>query len=88
MANDRPTDTRTPGAYEIRCRGELGAHWQAWFDGLTVRRAGDGTTLITGAFGDQAALHGVLGRLRDLGIPIVSLRQLVTPEHDTGEDTP
>ena len=61
------------GRYEIRLTGHLDARWAAWFDGLTVSREGDGTTLISGPVADQAALHGLLQRVRDLGLPLVSV---------------
>ena len=68
------TDRRTPtpdrpdaGRYEIRLTGRLDAHWAAWFDGLTVSHESDGTTVISGPIADQAALHGLLQRVRDLG---------------------
>ncbi len=61
------------GRYEIRLAGHLDARWAAWFDGLTVGREGDGTTLISGSIADQAALHGLLQRVRDLGLPLVSV---------------
>ncbi len=64
--------------YEIRVRGHLGPHWAAWFDGLTLVNDDDGSTIIHGPLVDQAALHGVLQRLRDGGIPLVSLRELPT----------
>jgi hypothetical protein len=77
------TDQRTPtpdrpeaGRYEIRLTGHLDAHWAAWFDGLTVSREGDGTTLISGPIVDQAALHGVLQRIRDLGLRLVSVSRI------------
>jgi hypothetical protein len=59
--------------YEIRLAGHLDARWAAWFDGLTVGQQGDGTTLISGPIADQAALHGLLQRVRDLGLPLVSV---------------
>jgi len=62
--------------YEIRVKGHLGSHWTAWFDGLSVTNEDDGTTIISGPAVDQAALHGVLQKLRDLGIALVSLTQL------------
>ncbi len=62
-----------PGRYEIRLTGHLDARWAAWFDGLTVTHEGDGTTLISGPIADQAALHGLLQRVRDLGLPLVSV---------------
>jgi hypothetical protein len=61
------------GRYEIRLTGRLDAHWAAWFDGLTVTQEPDGTTVISGPIADQAALHGVLQRVRDLGLPLVSV---------------
>lgn len=62
--------------YEIRVEGHLGARWSAWFDGLDVTSEDDGTTVIRGPVVDQAALHGLLHKLRDVGICLVSLTQL------------
>ena len=80
------TDQRTPthdrpgaGRYEIRLTGRLDPHWAAWFDGLTVSQENDGTTVIGGAIADQAALHGVLQRVRDLGLPLVSVTRIEIP---------
>jgi hypothetical protein len=67
------TDARR---YEIRLAGHLDSRWATWFDGLSLTHASDGTTVLHGAIGDQAALHGVLQRLRDLGLPLVSVTQL------------
>lgn len=64
------------GRYEIRLRGDLHPRWAAWFDGLTVTAGGGGTTVITGPVADQSALHGLLERVRDLGIPLVSVTRL------------
>jgi hypothetical protein len=66
-------DCPEAGRYEIRLVGHLDARWAAWFDGLTVSHEGDGTTLISGPIADQAALHGLLQRVRDLGLPLVSV---------------
>jgi hypothetical protein len=66
-------DRHGAGRYEIRLTGHLDARWAAWFEGLTVCHGGDGTTLISGPVADQAALHGLLQRVRDLGLPLVSV---------------
>ena len=62
-----------PGQYEIRLKGHLGARWAAWFDGLSITRGSDGTTTLHGQIADQAALHGVLQKVRDLGLPLISV---------------
>jgi hypothetical protein len=69
---DRPE----AGWYEIRVAGALGARWATWFDGLTLSDEGDGTTVIAGSVADQAALHGLLQRVRDLGVPLVSVTRI------------
>jgi hypothetical protein len=68
-----PTATCSP-KYEIRVEGHLDDHWSATLGNLTVLRLRDGTTLLTGALVDQAQLHGVLARIRDLGVPLLTLR--------------
>lgn len=69
--------------YEIRVRGHLGSRWSAWFDGLALTAEDDGTTVIRGPVVDQAALHGVLQKLRNVGIPLLSLTEL--PPHAATE---
>jgi hypothetical protein len=64
--------------YEIRLAGHLDARWATWFDGMTVTTERDGTTAIAGPVADQAALHGHLQRVRDLGLPLLSV---VTTAH-------
>jgi hypothetical protein len=59
--------------YEIVVEGHLGARWAAWFDGFAITREADGTTVLRGQVVDQAGLHGLLQKLRDLGIPLISL---------------
>ena len=63
--------------YEIRVKGHLGHRWAAWFDGLSLTALDDGTTVISGPVVDQAALHGLLHKLRDVGVPLISLTQLL-----------
>jgi len=69
---DPQADSSQPMAYQIRITGQLDARWADWFEGLTITLDG-GDTLITGPVVDQAALHGLLKRVRDLGMPLVSV---------------
>jgi hypothetical protein len=62
--------------YEIRIAGHLDERWQDWFDGLSITLEEDGTTLLSGPVPDQPALHGILRRVRDLGLPLVSVNQI------------
>ena len=62
--------------YEIRLRGRLDPRWAAWFDGMTLTTADDGTTALRGPVTDQAALHGLLQKVRDLGVPLLSVTPL------------
>lgn len=96
MSNDdRPAFTDPVKHYEIRVRGVLAQRWSAWFDGLTIdTNAGDGTTAIRGPIVDQAALHGLLHKLRDVGVPLISLTEIPNTStsnaphpHDQGELT-
>jgi len=64
------------GWYEIRLRGHLDSRWAAWFDGLALTNENDGITAIRGPVVDQAALHGLLQKLRDVGIPLLSVTQV------------
>ena len=59
--------------YEIRVRGHLDQHWSAWFDGLTIQHDGDGNTVLHGELVDEAALHGVLMKVRDLALPLLAV---------------
>ena len=65
-----------PGRYEIRLEGHLGSRWAAWFDGMTLTARSDGTTVLEGPVVDQAALHGLLRKLRDTGLPLLSVTQV------------
>jgi hypothetical protein len=64
------------GRYEIRIRGHLGSRWATWFDGMTLTAMSDGTTVLDGPVVDQAALHGVLHKVRDTGLPLLSVNQV------------
>jgi hypothetical protein len=66
-----------PGRYEIRVEGHLDTRWAALFDGLTLTRGRDGTTIIHGPVADQAALHGLLQKIRDLGLPLIAASAVV-----------
>jgi hypothetical protein len=59
--------------YEIRVKGHLDSRWSAWFDGLTITNLPHGEALLSGALADQAALHGVLMKVRDLGLPLLAV---------------
>ncbi len=77
--------------YEIRIQGYLDQNWSTWFDGLTISYESDGSTLLRGPLADEAALHGVLIKVRDLALPLLSMTRITesqtepparnTPEH-------
>jgi hypothetical protein len=69
-------------AYEIRIRGHLEPRWASWFDGLTLTQDPDGTTVIRGEVTDQAALHGLIQKVRDIGLPLVSVTSTATPSKE------
>jgi hypothetical protein len=69
-------DKSQPPVYEIRIKGHLGSQWTDWFEGLTITLEEDGDTLLTGPVTDQAALFGLLKKVRDLGMPLVSVSQV------------
>ena len=66
-------DPSQPVVYQIRIKGHLGSQWTDWFEGLTITLEDNGDTLLTGPVVDQAALHGLLKKVRDLGMPLVSV---------------
>ena len=76
------------GEYEIRLDGHLDDRWAAWFDGLTLTHESDGTTVVHGPIVDQAALHGLLQRVRDLGLPLISVNSLEPHQTDSHRSTP
>jgi len=75
----KPTPTR-PTCYEIRVAGHLPAQWADWFEGLSITLEEGGDTLLTGQVIDQAALHGLLKKVRDLGLPLLSVNQVLPRE--------
>ena len=80
------SDTRRElGQYEIRLKGHLEARWSAWFDGLSLSQESDGTTVIRGPVIDQAALHGLLSKVRDLGLPLIAVTR-VDPKQMKGNE--
>jgi hypothetical protein len=79
--NDPPTSNAP--YYEIRLKGHLEARWEQWFDGLTITLEENGNTLLSGPLADQASLHGILKKVRDLGLILLSVNSV---EPDTKED--
>lgn len=75
------TDQRDGGIYEIRLKGQLSEAWQDWFAGLRIALNDRGETILTGPVADQAALHGVLRSIRDLGLPLLAVVRLA-PDAD------
>ena len=69
-------DTNQQMIYEIKIEGHLNRQWADWFGGLTIRPEDNGDTLLTGSVIDQAALHGLLKKVRDLGMPLVSVKRI------------
>ena len=69
-------DPDQPKVYQIRIKGHLGPQWTNWFEGLTITLEEDGDTLLTGPVVDQAALHGLLRKVRDLGMLLISVTRI------------
>jgi hypothetical protein len=74
MAPSQPP--KLPRGYRIRVAGRLDDRWAAWFDGFTVTAGTDGTTALSGTVADQAQLHGLLVKVRDVGLDVVSLEPM------------
>jgi hypothetical protein len=79
-------DPGRPTVYRIRIKGHLGSQWTEWFGGLAITLEDDGDTLLTGPVIDQAALHGLLRKVRDLGMPLVSVRPIPQDVSDAIEE--
>jgi hypothetical protein len=81
---NRPTNVDDDAIdYEIRIKGHLDRRWMARFDGLSMRYEADGTTVLNGPVADQAALHGLLQRVRDMGVLLISVTQVKTDLPDS-----
>ncbi len=74
--------------YQIRLKGHLGHQWTAWFEGLTITLEGNGNTLLTGTVTDQAELYGLLRKVRDLGIPLLSVNRVKPDQRDAPDVEP
>ena len=81
-------DPGQPMIYQIRLKGHLGRHWTDWFDGLAITLEDNGETLLTGSLVDQAALHGVLKKVRDLGMPLLSVVGVKLDQEEASETSP
>jgi hypothetical protein len=81
-------DSSQPTIYQIRVKSHLGSDWTDWFEGLTITLEEEGDTLLTGPVADQAALHGLLKKVRDLGIPLVSVIPFIPNQADAPEVKP
>lgn len=76
-----------PTAYQLRVGGHLDQHWSTWFVGFTLTHEDDGTTTLWGEVTDQAELHGLLAKVRDLGVPLIAVQAVDTAEGATGSAT-
>ena len=72
-------------SYQIRVKGHLGQEWSAWFDGLTITNSEEGEAILSGVIVDQAALFGVLLKIRDLGLPLLAINRIQA--HREGQHT-
>jgi hypothetical protein len=82
------TDPSQPVVYQIRIKGHLDSQWTDWFGGLSITLEDNGDTLLTGPVFDQAALHGLLKKVRDLGLPLVSVSPVERGQADTPDVKP
>jgi hypothetical protein len=88
MSETHPSteDHHEPEHYQVSVKGHLDDQWADWFAGLTVTRQEDGDTLLTGPVVDQAALHGLLRKVRDLGMPLLSVNRIEPGQADGSDD--
>lgn len=82
------TDPSQPMVYQIKVKGQLGCQWSDWFGSLTITLEDNGESLLTGAVVDQAALHGLLKKVRDLGIPLISVNRVELEQADASDVKP
>lgn len=78
MANkpNAQADPNPPMVYRIRLKGHMDPQWTTWFEGMTITQTENGETVLTGPVSDQAALHGLLRKVRDLGLPLITVHQV------------
>ena len=94
MSNEHPQDNGTlkpldaPVIYQVRVEGHLDAQWTDWFGGMTLALEENGQTLLTGPVTDQAALYGLLKKVRDLGMPLVSVNRADTDRGTDRDENP
>ena len=81
-------ESNQPMVYQIRIKGHLGPQWTDWFEGLTIKLEEAGDTLLSGPVVDQAALHGYLKKVRDLGMPLLSVNSVGTSQPDASNMKP
>ena len=82
---DSEIDPGQPMVYQIRIKGHLGRQWTDWFEGLTITLEDNGDTLLTGSVVDQAALHGLLQKVRELGMPLISIIRVKPGQADASD---
>ena len=82
------TDSGEPMVYQIRIKGHLSPQWTDWFGGMSITLEDHGDTLVTGPLVDQAALHGLLKKVRDLGIPLISVNPVISGQADVSDVEP
>jgi hypothetical protein len=81
-------DAGQPRVYQVRIKGHLGTQWTDWFEGLTITLEDNGDTLLTGPVVDQAALHGLLKKVRDSGMPLLSVNSVKASRQDVSDVKP
>jgi hypothetical protein len=80
------SDTGQPRVYQIRIKGHLGQQWMNWFESLTITLEEDGNTLLNGPVIDQSALYGILKKIRDLGMPLLSVNSVEIGTQDASDN--